>query len=80
VDAQVPKLPVLSYSALNAYQVCPRRFYHMYVAKDLSREEKSKEQLAGTAVHEALKLRIRLNEPLRAEYAAYETIASEIFN
>jgi PD-(D/E)XK nuclease superfamily protein len=73
-------LPVLNYSALNAYQVCPRRFAHMYVFKDLPRETKSKEQLDGTAAHEALKRRIRLNEPLPAEYATYEPIAKTIFD
>ncbi len=80
MDTQLPKLPVLSYSALNAYQVCPRRFHHMYVLKDLHAEEKSKEQLEGTAVHEALKRRVRLDEPLPEAYAHYEHLAAEIFN
>jgi hypothetical protein len=71
-------LPVLSYSALNAYQTCPRRFHHMYVLKDLPREEKSKEQLEGTAVHEAFKKRIRLNEPFPEKYSHYEALVQPV--
>jgi len=79
MDASLPQLPVLSYSALNTYLTCPRRFHHMYVLKDLPREEKSKEQLEGTAAHEALKKRMRLGEPLPERYQAYEPICRELF-
>jgi hypothetical protein len=50
----------------------------MYVAKDLPQEEKSKEQLEGTAVHEALKRRIKLREKLPEEYSNFEDICAEI--
>jgi hypothetical protein len=72
------QLPVLSFTNMNDYQVCPRRFYHKHVAKDLPPEEKSKEQLEGTAVHEALKRRIRLREPLPEDYAKWEPLCAEL--
>lgn len=52
----------------------------MYVLKDLSREEKSKAQLDGTAVHDALRQRLKLNEPLPDEHAAYEPLCAQILS
>ena len=58
------QLPVNSHTNLSDYEVCPKRYYHKHVAKDCPVEEKSADQLAGIAVHEALKKRVRLHEPL----------------
>ncbi len=56
--------PILSYSAINDYHICPRRFYHKWVARDLPREEKSQAQIDGTAAHEDLRKRLERSEPL----------------
>ena len=70
------KLPVASHSMLQAFQNCPHKGYRMYIARDLPREEKSKAQLAGTAVDEALGARIQRGLPLPKEYAKYERLVA----
>lgn len=52
-------LPPWSYSLLSDFANCPKKAYHKYIAKDLPREEKSKEQLAGTAAHEEMDRKIK---------------------
>ena len=63
---------VLSYSSLNEYHVCPRRFWHKYILRDLPEEEKTQAQLDGTAAHEALRKRVALREPLPVQFESYE--------
>jgi CRISPR/Cas system-associated exonuclease Cas4 (RecB family) len=70
------KLPPASHSMLQAFDNCPHKGYRMYIAKDLPREAKSKQQLAGTAVDEALGARIQRGRPLPEEYAKYERLVS----
>lgn len=52
----------------------------MYVLKDLPREQKSKQQLDGTAVHDALRQRLKLNEPLPGDYVHYEPLCAQILH
>lgn len=69
---ELQKLPlVLSHTSLNHYITCPKRFYHLYIAKDAG-EKKTYEQNRGITVHEALRRRLQLREPLPKEYAQYE--------
>jgi len=73
VEPLLPSLPIpLSYTSLNDYEVCPKRFYHKHLAKDIPPENKSYAQLGGTAVHEALKKRLKIREPLPEEFKQYE--------
>jgi hypothetical protein len=69
---------ILSYSALNDYHVCPRRFWHKWIAKDLSREEKSQAQLDGTEAHEALRKRFAIREPLPDDLIRAEPICAAL--
>lgn len=71
-------LPPLSHTNLNDYEICPRRFHHKHILKDCPREEKSKAQLDGTAVHEAFKKRLKLQEKLSKTMEGYESIAHNI--
>jgi len=66
---------VHSYSSLNDYVVCPRRYYHKWIARDLPAEEKSAAQLEGTRVHEAFKKRLRLGDPLPDDLQKHEHLA-----
>lgn len=71
-------IPVLSYTVLNDYRVCPKRFFHKYIAKDTPKEIKTGEQKFGTNVHEALRKRINLREPLPEEFQKHEKLCEEI--
>lgn len=46
-------LPPWSFTMLSDASNCMKKAYHKYIAKDLPKEEKSREQLHGIAVHEA---------------------------
>lgn len=72
------RIPILSFSALNDYRICPRRFLHKYVLKDLPCEQKTPAQLDGTAAHEALRKRIQLREPLPVQFKAYEPLCGAL--
>lgn len=77
--AAFPDFPIpLSYSAINDYLICPKRFYHNYLAKDIPKETKSFQQTSGTLAHEALKKRIKIKEPLPAEFQHWEPMCQEI--
>lgn len=52
-----------SYSALEAYETCPKRFWHLNVAKDI-KEEKSEAQMEGIQVHKAIEDFIMRGKPL----------------
>lgn len=68
----LPKLPiVLAFNPLADYVNCPRKFHRKYLTKDAI-EKKSYAQQSGIGVHDALKRRIKLREPLPEEYEAYE--------
>ena len=71
-------LPPWSYSMLNAYAICPRRFHHMYILKDLPREAESPVQADGNAVHDALKKRLRLGTALPEQFAHHEPLAAQV--
>lgn len=71
-------LPVWSFTNLNDYATCPKRFFHKHVAKDCPVEVKSQAQADGIAVHDALKKRIKLREPLPVQLAHHELICAVI--
>lgn len=52
-----------SYSALEAFETCPKRFWHLNVAKDV-KEEKSDAQLEGIMVHKSIEDYIMKGKPL----------------
>ncbi len=46
-----------SYSALTTYETCPKKYYHLYVAKDV-KDEDSSFSADGKIVHDAMKARV----------------------
>ena len=75
---QLQTLPVvLSHTSLNDYRTCPKRFFHKHIAKD-AKEVKSFQQNTGISVHDALRKRIKLREPLPEEFKDYETVCAEV--
>lgn len=53
------KLPVLSYSFLNNFLNCPKKAFHLYVAKDLPKQPETPELAYGNAVHTAMEKSIK---------------------
>lgn len=52
-----------SYSRLNSYEMCPKKFYHSSVRKDV-REAESEPMRYGKLVHKALELRVSKKKPM----------------
>lgn len=66
------KKPVAwSASRLKTYRACPRKYYHLYVAKDV-KDEKSPQMAFGDEVHAALENRVGLGQPLPDKFAHLE--------
>ena len=56
-----------SFSRIKSFEQCPKKFYHLKVAKDY-KEPETEAMLYGTAVHEAAEEYIRDGKPLPPEY------------
>lgn len=57
------KLPVLSHTFLDNYDNCPRKAWHLYVAKDLPREDPTPKMAHGIAVHKGAERALKANDP-----------------
>ena len=60
-------LPAWSFSSIKAYEQCPKKFYHLKVAKDYE-EPKTEAILYGSQFHEAAELYIRDGTPLPPQF------------
>lgn len=60
-----------SASRLKTFKGCPKKFYHLYVAKDV-KDEKSSHMDYGDYVHKALEARISSKRPLPDDLARLE--------
>ena len=56
-----------SFSKIKAFEQCPKKFYHLKVAKDY-KEPETEAMLYGTAVHLAAEEYVRDGKPLPPEY------------
>ena len=72
-----PKPFAWSYSALNAFETCPRRYYLTKVSKEVS-EPQTEATLWGNRVHKALELRITTQQPLPSSMAEFEDTAATV--
>lgn len=66
-----------SYSKIKNYAVCPKRHYHVDIAKDY-KEDPSDALVWGNMVHDALHRRLALNDPLPERMELYEPWAAAI--
>lgn len=64
----VSKAPAWSYSGISMFDQCPKKYYHLRVAKDIS-EPPSDAMRYGTAVHLAAEKFIRDGTPIPKKYA-----------
>lgn len=70
-------MPAWSYSALTAFETCPRKYYHTRVAKDIV-EPETQALTWGNAVHKALELRVSENIPLPTGMTQWEPLVSRL--
>lgn len=72
-----PKPFSWSYSQLKNFELCPERYNHYSVIKDVI-EDESAELRAGKDLHLAFEHRLKDNTPLPLEYARFEDTLSRI--
>lgn len=65
-----------SYSALTTYEQCPKKYFHLYVAKDV-RDADSSFSADGKIVHDAMRARVIDGKPLPLNLRHYEPIAAK---
>ncbi len=70
------KIPPWSYSALECFDTCPKRYYHRYILKEKEPENESNKH--GTEVHKALEERVKDKKPLPKPYYMYEKFAKSV--
>lgn len=72
-----PKPFTWSYSRLKNFEACPKKHWHVDIAKD-AKEDESEQLVWGNAVHAALAKRIASAEPLSKPMAKYEDWCKKI--
>jgi len=73
------QMPAWSYSALNAFETCPKRYYLTKVAKQVV-EPQTEALLWGNKVHKALEYRLVSKTPLPDTMANFEPLAQSVLN
>lgn len=71
--------PPWSYSALTSFETCPKRYYHIKVAKDVQ-DAPGEAAMWGSTVHKHLEDRLRDNTPLPVSIKQYEGLIAPIAN
>ena len=72
-----PKAFAWSFSKLKNFETCPKRHFHVDIAKD-AKEESTETLLWGNSVHEALAKRVGHGTPLPAPMAEFEPLAARM--
>lgn len=75
MNAEIPR--AWSHSALTSFETCPKRYWHLSVAKDF-KEAKSDHQDWGTAVHEAMQKRFQKGTPFPLGMKQYEPLITPL--
>lgn len=70
---------VMSFLQLNDYLTCPKRFGHRHYFHDAF-EKKSRQQMSGIGLHDLIKRRFKLQEPLPNEHGQLEPVCEGIIN
>jgi hypothetical protein len=67
-----------SYSAATTYEQCGRKYYHLYVAKDVKQDNNSEALLYGNAVHAAAEAYIGKGKPLPEKFSQFQKVLDKI--
>lgn len=71
------RMPAWTYSQLDTFETCPRKFYHLKVAKDVV-DPPTVHTDWGKNVHSAFELRIKDGAPMPDGMQQWETLAKKI--
>lgn len=71
-------IPAWSASSVDAYTTCPKKYYHLRVARDVQDFPPSEAIIAGRELHKAFENAVNLNEPLAEKYAHLNTLLAKI--
>ena len=71
------KPPTWSYSSITLFEQCPKKYYHLRVAKDI-KEPASDAMLYGTAVHAAAEEYVRDGVPIPQKYKYMEPFLEKL--
>lgn len=63
------KLPAWSFSSIKAFEQCPKKYYHLKVAKDYQEDQNTEHLLYGKEFHKAAELYIKDNTPLPPHFS-----------
>lgn len=70
-------MPPWSYSGLTSFETCPKRYYHIKVAKDVI-DRPGEAAMWGSRVHKHLEDRMRDGTPLPVSIAGYESLVAPL--
>ena len=70
-------MPAWTYSQLDTYETCPKKFYHIRVAKDV-KDPPNEHSAWGERVHTALENRVKDGTPLPVGMDQWEGIAAKL--
>ena len=62
------KIPAWSFSSIKTFDQCPKKYYHLKVAKDFQEDQNAEHLIYGTRFHEAAEFYIRDDKPLPHEF------------
>ena len=71
------KIPPWSFSSLSTFSSCPKKYYHLKVAKDVQ-DSTGEAALWGGMVHVAIENRLKDKTPLPEEFAMYADYCDKI--
>lgn len=71
-------IPAWSASSVDAYTTCPKKYYHLRVARDVQDFPPSDAVIAGRELHKAFENAVNLDEKLPATYAHYQGLVDKI--
>lgn len=62
------KIPAWSFSSIKTFEQCPKKYYHLKVAKDYAEDQNAEHLRYGTLFHEAAEEYIRDGKPLPPQF------------
>lgn len=68
-----------SYSSIKTFDQCPKKYYHLRVAKDV-KDEGGEAAIYGTAVHEAAELYVKSGQPIPNKFGFMQSVVDALVN
>ena len=72
------ELKTWSYSAATTFEQCPKKYFHLYVAKDVKQDSDSEVLRYGNEVHKACELYIGKGTPLPDKFSQFQGVLDKL--